>query len=62
MSKERIRIVKFDRNGSLVGLGFYKTKQEACNALSDMTESKGCYVNTEPGKFFNSSGESVKLK
>ena len=62
MPKERIKIVKFDRNGSLVILGYYKTKQEACNALSAMTKSSGCYVSTKPGEFFNVAGEKVKLK
>jgi hypothetical protein len=62
MPKERIMIVKFDRGGSLVILGYYKTKQEACNALSSMTKNSGCYVCTGPGEFFNAAGEKVKLK
>jgi len=62
MAKERIQIVKFDRGGSFVILGYYKTKQEACNALSDMVNKKGCYVMTKPGEFFNSAGEKTKIK
>jgi hypothetical protein len=63
MANERIQIVKFDRGGSLVILGYYKTKQEACNALSEMGKKiTGFYVMTAPGEFFNAAGEKVKIK